>query len=76
MIENTDKMVAAILAAARFQKSAESSAKSIVAYYDECLTALLAPRKADFPTAISAEDAASARESLAFSQHAHDYGGG
>ena len=76
MIENTDKMVAAILAAARYQKSAETSAKSIVGYYDECLALLLAPRDVDAAKAIGARDDDSSKEHLAFRQHDRDYGGG
>ena len=75
MIENTDKMVAAILAAARYQKSAETSAKSIVGYYDECLALLLAPRDVDAAKANGARDVSS-KEPLAFRQHDRDDGGG
>lgn len=72
MIENTDKMVAAILAAARFQKSTATSTRSIVEYYDECLTALTTPR----PPARQPDADGPDAEQHAFERHDREFGGG
>lgn len=72
MIENTDKMVAAILAAAKFQKSTATSTRSIVEDYDECLAAITAPR----PRKPAADSAEARGEQRAWDRHAADHEGG